>query len=127
MCPPCDLETKALWAQVTRLEGLVTALQEQLTTPTATVASLQWVGPPRVPLTPPPGLGPSYQADLGPLQSPGCHRPHLCQVPSHTPDMAPMAMPQPLPPAAPMAASPRPVVAPVHGVPPTPASPPAPA
>ena len=60
MHPPCDLETKALRAQVTHLEGLVTALQEQVTTLTATVASLQWSGPPWVPLTPPPGLGPSY-------------------------------------------------------------------
>ena len=127
MHPPRDLEAKALWAKVTRLEGIVTALQQQVTTLTATVASLQWFGPPRVPPTPPPGLGPSYCADLGPLRPPHRHCPHLHQVPSHTPDMAPMATPQPAPPAAPVAASPRPVVAPMHGVPPTPASPPAPA
>lgn len=127
MRPPRDLEAKALRAQVTRLEGLVTALQEQVTTLTATVASLQRVDPPRVPPAPPPGLGPSYHADLGPLRPPRRHRPHSRQVPSHTPDMAPMAMRQPAPPAAPVAASPSPVVAPVHGVPPTLASPPAPA
>ena len=57
---PSNLETKALQAQVTHLEGLVTALQEQVTTLTVTVASLQRASPPRVPLAPPLGLGPSY-------------------------------------------------------------------
>ena len=63
---PCDPETQALRAQVTRLESLVTALSVQVTTLTATVASLQQAGPPRVPPTPPPGLGPSHQATLAP-------------------------------------------------------------
>ena len=89
MHPLCDLETKALWAQVTRLQGLVTALQEQVTTLTATVVSLQWAGPPRVPPTPPPGLDPSYRADLGPSWPPHCHCSHSYQVPSHTPNMVP--------------------------------------
>ena len=66
MPPLCDLETQALRAQVTRLEGLVTALLVQVTTLIATVASLQWAGLPQAPLTPPLGQGPSYQANQAP-------------------------------------------------------------
>ena len=44
--PLSSQETEALRAQVTHLEGLVTALSAQVTTLTVTMASLQWAGAP---------------------------------------------------------------------------------